>query len=396
MTHIHNTQDRPQKHPTEHPTETPFKHSKVRVDLGPRSYDIIIGDDTLRRAGMLIKPHLNAPRIAVITDENVMALHGQTLKKAFETEQIEAHFIVRPEGESQKNFTPLQEILDHLLALSFDRKDTVIAFGGGVIGDLTGFAASIFKRGCQFIQIPTTLLAQVDSSVGGKTAINTRHGKNLIGAFYQPKAVLADISVLSTLPERELKAGYAEVLKYGLLGDADFFEWLEDNGDKVLKGKSVATAYAVSLSCQTKARIVAEDEFENGRRALLNLGHTFGHALELEAGYGGDLLHGEAVSAGMLMAFEYSAAQGLCAEADAKRLAQHLTKMKMCRPQDIPHLFKNPETLLSHMGQDKKNEGGALTLILAKSIGNAFVQKAVSSATILEYLTQVSMTIRHD
>jgi len=362
----------------------------VSVKLGARSYDIHIGENVLKCAGVLIKPLLNAPRVAVITDETVMDLHGNTLKSTLEAAGIDTTFIVRPSGESQKGFEPLQEILDALLALSFDRKDTVIAFGGGVIGDLTGFAASIFKRGCQFIQIPTTLLAQVDSSVGGKTAINTKFGKNLIGAFYQPKAVLADISVLSTLPVRELKAGYAEVLKYGLLGDAEFFNWLEAHGPAVLSGDVTAISKAVAVSCQTKARIVAEDEFENGRRALLNLGHTFGHALELEAGYGGDLLHGEAVSAGMLMAFEYSAAEALCTDTDVKRVEKHLLDTDLVTANHLPHLLKDPDRLVSHMAQDKKNEGGALTLILVRSIGSAFVQKNASSASVLSYLTRLS------
>lgn len=367
----------------------------VHVDLGTRRYDIFIGDRVLETAGSRIKPYLNAPRVAVVTDETVMRLHGQTLRTALESENIDVEFIVRPSGEHQKGFGPLQEILNALLALSFDRRDTIIAFGGGVIGDLTGFAASIFKRGCQFIQIPTTLLSQVDSSVGGKTAINTAYGKNLIGAFYQPKAVLADISVLSTLPERELKAGYAEVLKYGLLGDAAFFDWLEQNGRRVLSGERDALVKAISVSCQTKARIVAEDEFETGRRALLNLGHTFGHALELEAGYDGDLLHGEAVSAGMLMAFEFSAELGLCPQKDVEALARHLNETKMMRPKDVPHLIRDPDLLLSHMGQDKKNEGGMLTLILVRAIGDAFVQKNASSETVLSYLTALTKKVTH-
>lgn len=367
----------------------------VHVELGPRSYNIHIGNTVLEQAGAIITPLLNAPRIAVVTDETVMRLHGDTLKNALEKSGITVSFIVRPSGESQKGFGPLQDILDSLLELSFDRKDTVIAFGGGVIGDLTGFAASIFKRGCQFIQIPTTLLAQVDSSVGGKTAINTKYGKNLIGAFYQPKAVLADISVLSTLPEREMKAGYAEVLKYGLLGNAPFFDWLEENGASVLSGNSDAISSAVAVSCETKARIVAEDEFENGKRALLNLGHTFGHALELEAGYDGDLLHGEAVSAGMLMAFEYSHAQGLCTDTDVKRVAKHLTDTALTAPHDLAHLLKEPKKLYSHMGQDKKNEGGALTLILARTIGEAFVKKNASGRSVLTYLTGLSEKAHH-
>ena len=249
----------------------------VTVDLGARSYDIVIGEDLLAQAGKLIKPHLKAKRVAVVTDENVYALHGKTLEAALSA--YETHMIVRPAGESQKSFDGLQSVLEALFKAGFDRNDTLVAFGGGVIGDLTGFAASIYKRGCQFIQIPTTLLSQVDSSVGGKTAINNEFGKNLIGAFYQPALVLADTSVLKTLPEREVKAGYAEVVKYGLLGDREFFDWLDVNGKDVLALKPKAIAEAVAVSCKTKARIVAADERERGERALLNLGHTFAHAL---------------------------------------------------------------------------------------------------------------------
>ena len=359
-------------------------HKTVTVDLGKRSYDILIGVDLLKKTGDLIKPHLKAPRIAVVTDENVYGLHGQSLKAALS--DYETHFIVLSAGESQKSFEGLQTVLDNLFEAGFDRNDTVIAFGGGVIGDLTGFAASIYKRGCQFIQIPTTLLSQVDSSVGGKTAINNQFGKNLIGAFYQPQCVIADTSVLKTLPERELKAGYAEVLKYGLLGDRDFFNWLDKNGHDVLALEPNAIAEAVAISCQTKARIVAADERERGERALLNLGHTFAHALELEAGYSGDLLHGEAVSAGMEMAFEFSALQNFCTADDVKALKNHLQKTKLTSMGDVAHLLKNPENIMAHMEQDKKNEGGTLTLILANHIGQAFVQKNAPRDAVQNYL----------
>ena len=356
----------------------------VNVDLGARSYDINIGDDVLARAGQLIAPHLHAQRVAIVTDETVEALHGQALRDALPG--LEIHMIIRPAGEAQKSFDGLQAVLGGLFEAEFDRRDTVIAFGGGVIGDLTGFAASIYKRGCQFIQIPTTLLAQVDSSVGGKTAINNAYGKNLIGAFYQPKRVLADTSVLSTLPLRELKAGYAEVVKYGLLGDRAFFDWLEANGKDVLALEPAAIAQAVATSCQTKARIVGEDEQERGVRALLNLGHTFGHALELEAGYSGNLLHGEAVSAGMEMAFEFSAAQGLCKQTDVDALKAHWKAAELIGIENVSHLLKDGAKLTAHMDQDKKNEGGALTLILARAIGQAFVQKSASRQDVLDYL----------
>ncbi|WP_026942578.1 3-dehydroquinate synthase [Hellea balneolensis] len=363
----------------------------VTVDLGERSYDIVIGEDLLKNAANYITPQLKAKRVAIVTDENVHALHGKTLETALAG--LETHMIIRPAGENQKSFDGLQAVLDALFRAGFDRNDTLIAFGGGVIGDLTGFAASVYKRGCQFIQIPTTLLSQVDSSVGGKTAINNEFGKNLIGAFYQPKLVLADTSVLKTLPLRELKAGYAEVVKYGLLGDKSFFEWLESHGQDVLNLDPVATAQAVAISCETKARIVAADEQERGERALLNLGHTFAHALEIEAGYSGDLLHGEAVSAGMEMAFEYSAAQGLCPLSDAEKVKTHFKTLELTSINDIAPLLKDAEKLLTHMDQDKKNEGGALTLILARAIGEAFVQKSAPREAVLNYLTHLSETV---
>lgn len=360
----------------------------VRVNLGSRSYDILIGDNLLQSAADFIKPHLKAPRVTIVTDETVWGLHGSTLETALSGYQI--HKIILPPGESQKSFDGLQHVLNAVFEAGFDRNDTLLAYGGGVIGDLTGFAASIYKRGCQFIQIPTTLLAQVDSSVGGKTAINNHYGKNLIGAFYQPQCVIADTSVLKTLPERELKAGYAEVLKYGLLGDRGFFDWLDENAADVLALKPKAIAKAVAISCQTKARIVAADERERGERALLNLGHTFAHAFEIEAGYTGDLLHGEAVSAGMEMAFEFSAAQGHCHQTDAEQLKDHLQKNGLVTIADLAHLMTDPEGLMKHMDQDKKNEGGALTLILAKSIGEAFVQKGAPRNDVQTYLKLLS------
>ncbi len=367
----------------------------VPVDLGSRRYDIIIGNNILSRASTYIHPLLKTPRVAIVTDETVMALHGHRVEASLTQAGIKPHFIIRPAGESQKSFDGLQAVLNGLFDLAFDRQDIVIAFGGGVIGDLTGFAASVFKRGCRFIQIPTTLLAQVDSSVGGKTAINSPHGKNLIGAFYQPALVLADTEILSTLPERELKAGYAEVLKYGLLGDAQFFTWLETHGKKVLKLDAAHISHAVSISCQTKARIVAADEYERGQRALLNLGHTFGHALELEAGYKGDLLHGEAVSAGMVMAFEYSAQHGLCPTDDVARLSRHLTDMALCQPGDLKHLLQSPDRLSAHMDQDKKNEAGGLTLILPRKIGDAFVQKNTPRDSVRAYLNTCLLKEAH-
>jgi 3-dehydroquinate synthase len=361
-------------------SSAPAQH--VRVDLGPRSYDIVIGAGLLSQAAALLRPHLASDKAVIVTDETVAALYKDVLDHS----GLNAVFIVLPAGERTKSFTYLQEVLSAMLAHGLERNDAVIALGGGVIGDLTGFAASVYKRGCRFIQIPTTLLSQVDSAVGGKTAINVPQGKNLIGAFYQPKLVLSDMSVLSTLPERELKSGYAEVVKYGLLGDADFFTWLEDAGAKILAGDLAATAEAVRKSCEAKARIVAQDEHERGQRALLNLGHSFGHALEAQAGYGGNLLHGEAVSAGMEMAFEFSARLGLCPKEDTARVKAHLKTLGLTTTVDTRQLLQAPETFLSHMQHDKKNEGGALTLILTRAIGQAFVQKGASTQDVLAYL----------
>ncbi len=368
-------------------TDRKSAQQSVRVALGARSYDILIGDSLLARASDIMTPHLASPKVVIVSDETVAGLYRDKINLG----GLEAHWVVFPPGESTKSFENLQHVLDEMFTHGLERNDALIAFGGGVIGDLTGFAASVYKRGCRFVQIPTTLLSQVDSSVGGKTAINVRHGKNLVGAFYQPQLVLSDMSVLSTLPERELKAGYAEVLKYGLLGDAKFFSWLETNGTKILSGDKAATSEAVRVSCETKARIVAEDEQERGVRALLNLGHTFGHALEAEAGYDGDLLHGEAVSAGMEMAYEFSARMGLCAPEDVVRLQDHLSALDMTRTSELAHLFKSPENLLSHMDQDKKNEHGALTLILARGIGDAFVQKSADRHDVSNYLQYLSL-----
>lgn len=360
----------------------------LRVGLGERSYDIHIGPGQLARLGNLISDFAPTKRVAVITDETVYDLYGEALAKALS--DYRTHMIVRPAGEAQKSMANLEEILDSLFRAGFDRSDLLIAFGGGVIGDLAGFAASIYKRGMPFIQVPTTLLSQVDSSVGGKTAINNQFGKNLVGAFYQPRAVITDTDLLSTLPPRELKAGYAEVLKYGLLGDATFFAELDAGlGADILDLKVEALSRAIYMSCATKAKIVAQDERESGVRALLNLGHTFGHALELEAGYDGDLLHGEAVSAGMEMAFKFAAAEGLCQAACADLVTAHLAQTSMPRIADMSHLLRNPEALLRHMGQDKKNEGGHLTLILPRAIGDTYVEKRANRDAVLGFLTQL-------
>ena len=360
----------------------------LRVDLGERSYDIMIGPHLLGFVGKYADLLSKSKKVAVITDETVFGHYGERLRKALDEKKMESHFIIRAPGEAQKSISNLEDILNQLFRAGLNRTDCVIAFGGGVIGDLAGFTASIFKRGIPFIQVPTTLLAQVDSSVGGKTAINNKFGKNLIGAFYQPERVMIDIGLLKTLPDRELKAGYAEILKYGLLGDAAFFEALDAGlGEKILKLDKTALTQAILKSCETKARIVALDERETGVRALLNLGHTFGHALELEAGYAGDLLHGEAVSVGMEMAFHFAAQQGLCPQGDAVRVSAHLEKTDMPQIGDVKHLLSDTEALMRHMGQDKKNEGDALTLILPRAIGETYVEKHADQGAVRQFLS---------
>jgi len=366
-----------------------FDKAPMVVELGERRYPIHIGSGLLANIGTLIQSYVPSKRVAIVTDENVYALYGETLEKALADYHVT--LIVRPAGEDQKSFAGLEAVLEELFKAGLDRSDLLIAFGGGVIGDLAGFAASVYKRGLPFVQIPTTLLAQVDSSVGGKTAINNAYGKNLIGAFYQPKAVIADTDVLSTLPPREIKAGYAEILKYGLLGDKSFFEWLDaEGGAQILALDNAALSKAITISCQTKARIVAADERESGQRALLNLGHSFAHALELDAGYGGDLLHGEAVSIGMEMAFDYCAKAGVCSADDTAKLTAHLQKLNMPSIASETARFTDPEKLTHFMGQDKKNEAGQITLILARAIGEAFVQKGVERHDVKTYLTSLS------
>lgn len=359
----------------------------VNVDLGERSYPIHIGQGILAQTYTYLQPLLQGKKIAIITDETVAGLHLQTLLGALDGHGLTVETIIIPAGESQKSFARLEDVLAQLLEANFSRSDTLIAFGGGVVGDLTGFAASILKRGCQFVQIPTTLLAQVDSSVGGKTAINTPAGKNLVGCFYQPKLVLADTDVLGTLSLRQLKAGYGEVLKYGLIDSPDFFNWLEANGADVLAHDPQALAHAVSVCCQAKAAIVKADEFERGCRALLNLGHSFGHALEGLAGFDGRVLHGEAVSAGMLMAFEYSQEQSLCSGQDTERLRAHLDMLGLASLKTLPEIVRaDPAALFAYMLRDKKNKNDDLALILAKGIGQSFIEPAAQQASVLAYV----------
>jgi 3-dehydroquinate synthase len=361
---------------------------RITVSIGHRSYDIAVGDDVLDNAAAHLAPLLKRPFAVIVTDANVEAAHGPRLRRALAAGGVKSEAIILPPGEATKSFAQLEDLCETLLGLGVERGDLVIAFGGGVIGDITGFAASILRRGCRFAQVPTTLLAQVDSAVGGKTAINARHGKNLVGAFHQPAIVLADIATLDTLPARELRAGYAEVVKYGALGDAAFFAWLEANGARLLAGDRAARREAVLRSCAAKARIVAADEREDGARALLNLGHTFGHALEAAFGYSHRLLHGEAVAAGMGLAFDYSVAEGLCDAGEATRLKAHL------RTAGLPAGLRDidgasalaPEALLSTMMQDKKVDQGRLTLILARRIGEAFIVRGVAADKVLAFL----------
>jgi 3-dehydroquinate synthase len=359
----------------------------VAVGLGERAYDVLIGPGLIDRAGELIAPLLKRPRTVIVTDETVAEHHGERLAAALERAGIASDLVAIKPGEETKSFAGLEQLSDMLLALELDRGDRIIAFGGGVVGDLAGFAAAVFKRGMDFIQIPTTLLAQVDSSVGGKTAIDTPRGKNLIGAFHQPRLVLADLDILATLPDREMRCGYAEVIKYGMLGDAGFFAWLEEHGRAVLEREVGALTHAVGRSVEMKAEIVEEDEREVGRRALLNLGHTFGHALEIEMGFGETLKHGEAVAAGCALAFRFSVALGHCPEADAARVEAALIAAGLpTRLSDITNAPLKVERLIAHMVQDKKAEGGALTLILARRIGEAFVAKGVDPGPLADFL----------
>ena len=352
--------------------------SVLTVALGDRSYPIYIGSQLIDRSGTLLSPLIRHRSTFIVSDENVAPHYLNRLRTALDEASIKSATLVLPAGEATKDYTHLQHVINAFLDGKVERSTAAIALGGGVIGDLTGFAAAVTLRGIDYVQIPTTLLAQVDSSVGGKTGINTAQGKNLVGSFHQPIAVIADIETLKTLPDRELRAGYAEVCKYGLLGDAEFWQWLETNGANVLAGEPQAVSYAVKTSCATKARIVAQDEKEAGRRALLNLGHTFAHALEAELGYTGHLLHGEAVAIGTLMAFELSVKMGLCPAEDARRVRSHFEQMRLTTapPEDAKSL--EIDVLINHMAQDKKVKDGKLTFVLVRSIGQAFLTQDVA------------------
>jgi 3-dehydroquinate synthase len=354
---------------------------RIEVSLGERSYPLTIEEGLLDRAGAALAPFARGGRLVVVADERVWSAQGQRLAAS----GLNIDLVTVPAGEASKSWAQLERLIDRLLALGVERSDHLIAFGGGMIGDLTGFAASVLKRGCNFIQVPTTLLAQVDSSVGGKTAINAASGKNMVGAFHQPAAVLIDPSTLATLDPRQTRAGYAEVVKYGLIGDAGFFAWCESNGAALLAGDGEARLHAIETSVRAKAAIVGEDEREtSGRRALLNLGHTFGHAFEAEAGFSDRLLHGEAVALGMALAFRFSAERGLCPPQDAARVAAHLESVGL----PVRASLGTPQSLVAHIAQDKKKTAGRVPFILARGIGEAFVDAGVGLDEVAAFLAR--------
>jgi len=359
----------------------------IPVELAGRAYEVRVGSGLLADLPAQCGKLLRKQRVPIVTDSNVAAHWRDTVQAALVSAGFEPRWMVLEPGEGAKSWAVLEKVMDWLLAEEVERGDHILALGGGVIGDLTGFAAAILKRGCGFIQLPTTLLAQVDSSVGGKTAINTSAGKNLVGAFHQPSLVLADLGALATLPLREMRAGYAEVIKYGILGDTAFFEWCEGHGPAVLAGDAEAQEYAVTESVKAKARIVAEDERETtGKRALLNLGHTFGHALEAQTGFSDRLLHGEGVALGMVLAARYSARRGYITAADADRVAGAIAAAGLPSALSALGLNCNGRALADHMLHDKKMDAGTLPFVLLRGIGEAFLDKAVSLDDVAAFL----------
>ncbi|WP_424360678.1 3-dehydroquinate synthase [Methylocystis parvus] len=379
MTHLHLERAQTEQGATHRET--------VHVALGGRSYDILIGSHLLEEAGEHIKRVAPGAACAIVTDENVARLHLPTLEESLKKAGVRYATIVVKPGEQSKSLATFGRVCDEVLAAKIERRDLIVAFGGGVVGDLAGYVAASVRRGSRFVQIPTTLLSQVDSSVGGKTGINSAYGKNLIGAFHQPLLVLADVDVLRTLSLREFRAGYAEVVKYGLIGDKRFFEWLEADAEAVFHSRAEQIC-AVAVSCETKATIVARDETEQGDRALLNLGHTFGHAFELLTNYDSErLVHGEGVAIGMACAARFSARLGLCSTDDADRVARHLHGVGLpTEIRQIPGWSGDAQAILAAMYQDKKVEGGALTFILMRGIGEAFIAKSVEPAEVLSFL----------
>lgn len=368
--------------------------TRIGVALSQRSYPIVIGEGLAASAGERLRALLPGTRFAIVSDANVAALHLAPLKESLEAQDLFLGSAVVAPGEASKSFPILAKLCETLLELGVERGDCVIALGGGVVGDLAGFTASVLRRGVRVVQMPTTLLAQVDSSIGGKTGIDTKQGKNLIGTFHQPSLVLADVALLSTLSEREFRAGYAEVVKYGLLGDAPFFGWLEQNWQDVFAGAGTARRHAVETSARAKAAIVMEDELEvSGKRALLNLGHTFGHALEAFAGYSDRLLHGEAIAIGMRLAFTYSVERGVCPPDDAARAEAHFKAVGL--PTEIgaiPGGKPTPGEMLRLMAQDKKVKAGKLVLVLARKLGEAFVENDVSMDQLTDFLRRECAT----
>jgi 3-dehydroquinate synthase len=359
----------------------------VEVALAGRAYDIVIGRGLLAGLGGRVAALRPGARVAIVTDEVVAKQHLAAAEASFAQAGIETSRIIVPAGEGTKSYPMFERVCEDVIAARIERGDLVVALGGGVIGDLAGFAASAVRRGIDYVQVPTTLLAQVDSSVGGKTAVNSRHGKNLVGAFHQPILVVADTALLDTLPLRIMRAGYAEVAKYGLIADADFFAWLEANWRDVFAG-TAAREHAIAVSCRMKAQIVARDERETGDRALLNLGHTFGHALEAAAGFSDKLYHGEAISIGMALAFAFSARRGLCAPAAAERVTQHLAAVGLpTRIADVPGERPDADRLIELIGQDKKVKRGRLTFILARGIGESFIAPDIDVADVRDFLT---------
>ena len=369
--------------------EGPGRPETVRVELGARGYDIVVGADALASTGARLQAMFGDRPAIVVTDETVAGLYLDRMRTSLASAGIEHRDFVVPPGEASKSFAGFEGLAERILSAGIERGTVVVALGGGVVGDLAGFLAATLLRGLDFVQVPTTLLAQVDSSVGGKTAINAAGGKNLVGAFHQPRLVVADTATLDTLPRRELLAGYAETVKYGLIGDAEFFRWCEANAESLLAGDPDRRREAIVAACRAKAAIVAEDEREAGRRALLNLGHTFGHALEAAAGYSDALLHGEAVAIGIALAFELSATLGLCPPEDAARVRRHLVSVGLPSGLDAPAFRASrptAESLIGHMAADKKVARGRIRFVLARGIGSAFVADDIAPAAVRDML----------
>jgi len=364
---------------------------RLRVELGERGYDILVGPGLIERAGAVILPLLRRRQAVIVTDETVARHHLAPLTASLAEHRIAHHTVVLPPGEGTKDLAHFGRLVDDILACGIERGTMLVALGGGVVGDIAGFAAATLLRGIDFVQIPTTLLAQVDSSVGGKTALNTSAGKNLIGAFYQPRLVLADTTSLATLPRREVRAGYGEIAKYGLMRDAGFFDWLEADGGAVCDLEPSALTRAVMVSCRMKAAIVAADEREDGDRALLNFGHTFGHALEAETGFGDRLLHGEAVALGMVLAFDFAVRLGLASGQDSHRVRRHLAAAGL--PTELAAVGLSgsaADRLLSHMRKDKKVRDGGITLILPRRIGDVFVVRDTPVEQLRAFLAEAA------